>query len=581
MDRNVYEFISQQNNDPIVERRTCTMSGQEFAIYQSEADFLNKMLPTFAGQTFTIPLPTLCPEERQRQRQMYRNERGLHRRKCNATGENIISVYSPDSIYKVYDQNFRRSDKRNALDYGKDFDFTRSFSSQFKEMHIQVPHLYLVNVDTENCYYTNFVLHSKNCYLVFGWATNENTSYGSFLVNVNNSLDMTSCSYCDFCYMCIDCQQCYNCRFTVNCKDCADCFMSEDCINCKHCISCFGLANSEYCFMNKKYSKEAFAKIEQDYKQLSWTQLTTLQNTFHQFKESLPHRAAYIYNSEHSTGNVLSDCKNCVSSFDVRNSEDCKYIYSCPNSTGAQDCVFTAPEGITHCYNVCSTVGMDIGVTTFMAWYGSYLFYCIECFNCNNCFWCVGLKGQQYCIFNKQYHKDEYEQQVAKIIAHMITTGERWQYFDPSICPFGYNEGVAQEYFPMTKNNALARWYTRQDTNQDPVIPEWVNVLTSDHIPDTITEVDDGILKRIFICEVSGRPFRIVQQELDFYRKLGIPLPRKHHDIRHLERLAQRPERLLHVRSCDMCGVEMLSIHDKDATFKVYCETCYNKEVYG
>ncbi|MEI8091021.1 MAG: hypothetical protein WCG98_01940 [bacterium] len=164
----MYEFISQQNNDPIVERRTCTMSGQEFAIYQSEADFLNKMLPTFAGQTFTIPIPTLCPEERQRQRQMYRNERGLHRRKCNATGENIISVYSPDSIYKVYDQNFRRSDKRNALDYGKDFDFTRSFSSQFKEMHIQVPHLYLVNVDTENCYYTNFVLHSKNCYLVFG-----------------------------------------------------------------------------------------------------------------------------------------------------------------------------------------------------------------------------------------------------------------------------------------------------------------------------------------------------------------------------------------------------------------------------
>jgi hypothetical protein len=176
MDKKVYEFISKVNNDPIAEWRTCAVSGQEFAVYQSEVDFFSKIIPTFAGQKFNIPLPTLCPDERQRLRLMYRNERGLHRRKCDATGENIISVYSPDpagndgagSEYKVYDQNFRRSDKRSALDQGLDFDFSKSFFPQLKEMHTQVPHLYLVNVDVENCYYTNFVLHSKNCYLVFG-----------------------------------------------------------------------------------------------------------------------------------------------------------------------------------------------------------------------------------------------------------------------------------------------------------------------------------------------------------------------------------------------------------------------------
>jgi hypothetical protein len=42
-----------------------------------------------------------------------------------------------------------------------------------------------------------------------------------------------------------------------------------------------------------------------------------------------------------------------------------------------------------------------------------------------NCFGCVNMKNVEYCIFNKQYTKKEYEIQVAKIISHMQETGER------------------------------------------------------------------------------------------------------------------------------------------------------------
>jgi hypothetical protein len=39
----------------------------------------------------------------------------------------------------------------------------------------------------------------------------------------------------------------------------------------------------------------------------------------------------------------------------------------------------------------------------------------------------------------------------------MKQTGERGEFFDPKLSQFGYNETVAQEYFPLTREEALAR----------------------------------------------------------------------------------------------------------------------------
>ena len=137
--REVYEYISRQTNDPIVERKTCTVSGQLFAIFQSDLDFYAKISPTFNGQKFQIPTPTLCPEERQRRRLSFRNERKLYRRQCDASKKSIISIYSPDKPYKVYDQKIWRSDSRDAMDYGREFSFGETFAEQFGQLMREVP----------------------------------------------------------------------------------------------------------------------------------------------------------------------------------------------------------------------------------------------------------------------------------------------------------------------------------------------------------------------------------------------------------------------------------------------------------
>jgi len=65
--------------------------------------------------------------------------------------------------------------------------------------------------------------------------------------------------------------------------------------------------------------------------------------------------------------------------------------------------------------------------------------------------------------------------------------------------------------------------------------------LKPEEIPADSNDVSDDILNKAIICETSGRLFRIVKPELEFYRKYGSPIPHKHPDIRHQERLAQRP----------------------------------------
>ena len=107
-----------------------------------------------------------------------------------------------------------------------------------------------------------------------------------------------------------------------------------------------------------------------------------------------------------------------------------------------------------------------------------------------------------------------------------------------------------------------------------------MDMIAAKDLPDNITDVTDDILQKGIICEISGRPFKLIKQELDFYREHNIPLPRRHYEVRHMERISSLPPMNLSLRNCDKCGNEMISVYDKNTNYKVYCESCYNKEIY-
>jgi hypothetical protein len=176
-----------------------------------------------------------------------------------------------------------------------------------------------------------------------------------------------------------------------------------------------------------------------------------------------------------------------------------------------------------------------------------------------------------------------------KIIEHMKQTKEWGEFFPTSISPFAYNETVAQDYFPLTKNQILAKgykWHDRQDR-------EYKIDFMSDELPKTIKEVDDSILKKTILCKTQlseenkkkyyncTTAFKITKAELDFYRSIGLPLPEKCFHCRRQDRMAKRSPRKLWHRHCMKpgCQNKFETSYAPDRPEIVYCEQCYQQEM--
>lgn len=206
------------------------------------------------------------------------------------------------------------------------------------------------------------------------------------------------------------------------------------------------------------------------------------------------------------------------------------------------------------------------------------MWYCDTCYNCSNCFGCVGLQNKKYCIFNKQYSKEEYEKNVAQIIKKMNETGEWGKFFPKELSPFGYNESLANEYLPLNKEEANAQGFKWSDYEK-PLV-EVSESIEANELPDKIDDVSEDILKKAIKCEVTGRPFVVTSAEFRFYKKHGIPLPRKHPDVRYDERIALRKPRKLWKRKCDKCDKEVTSVFSQQTAETIYCAKCFREEVY-
>jgi uncharacterized protein YbaR (Trm112 family) len=159
----------------------------------------------------------------------------------------------------------------------------------------------------------------------------------------------------------------------------------------------------------------------------------------------------------------------------------------------------------------------------------------------------------------------------------MKKTGEYGEYFPAQSSIFGYNETVAQEYYPLTKEVALKQGFNWQDNLP---FTRGLETLKFSNIPDNIKEMSETILKEVLACQECGKNYKIINQELEFYRHKYLPIPRHCPECRHLNRLKLRNPRKLWERKCDQCGREVKTTYAPDRPEKIFCEECYQKEIY-
>lgn len=559
--------------------QACLHCTQQFDVTKEDLQKYESLSPTIGNKKHLITPPTLCPNCRKQRRATYRNERKLYHRKCNNCQKEIISIYAPDKPYIVFCLTCWWDEKHYPADYGREYDFNKPFFAQFDELLKKVPLPALISspdAEENNCSYINYAGNSKNCYMTFDADFNEDSYYSNVLKHSKNCMECSYLQQSELCYETLISTGCYHTFFSQELTNCRDSYFLKNCIGCKNCLLCVNLNHQEYCIMNKQYSKKEY----EDYlHKLDFGDRKTIQQLEVELEKlalTVAHKYIHGVNLENSTGDYMVNVKDCIGCFGCGDSEDLKY---CDALFRAKDCFDVSSFG-EHLERAYETVSSGINAYELQfcqvcATNTYNLQYNYGSRNTKNSFGSVALKSNEYCILNKQYSKEEYERLVPKIIEHMRTTKEWGEFFPMNISPFAYNETVATEYFPIKKAQALklgASWKDEDILNryEGPKVT----------VPENIRDASEEILKQILTCTTCERNYKIISQELKFYQDHQIALPTMCFNCRHQKRFKKRNPQKLWERNCTQCNTALQTSYSPDRPEKIYCESCYQKQVF-
>jgi len=578
--------------------KQCQKCKKDFIIETEDSNFYKMM---------KVPEPTFCPECRLQRRLTFRNDRTLYKRECEMCKESVISIYRSHSTSsgqaggdtKILCQKCWWSDKFNATTYGRDYDFSKSFFEQYQELMKEVPFLANFVVDESrmvNSPYNNMVLDLRNCYMMFDSDFNEDCAYGCEVEKSRNCVDTNLIEKGEMCYECVNITNCYRAFYSLDCENSNDIKFCRDCNGCTDCFGCVNLRNQSYRIFNEPMGDKATydAKI----KEMNLSSRKNLEEIKKKVLEIWKNGITKFMHEKQTndvTGDYIFNSKNVKDSWIVHEGWNMKYCqYMVANNVKDSYDVTQFGNNIERYYEVLQ--GGNGGSNVRFSWFGvnenSQIDYCMQVMTSHDMFGCIGLRGKEYCILNKEYSKEEYEILRGKIIKEMKAMpylgkngiGYSYGEFFPSdLSPFAYNETTAQEYFPLTKEEAIKNgfsWFERGERNYQPTIK------VAD-IPDNSKDIPENITSEILECinsknniEDCTTAFRVITDEASFYQRFNLPLPNKCPNCRHRERMKLRTTPRFKTVACayDSCETEILTAYD-EKTPNLYCKEHYLQAV--
>lgn len=121
-------------------------------------------------------------------------------------------------------------------------------------------------------------------------------------------------------------------------------------------------------------------------------------------------------------------------------------------------------------------------------------------------------------------------------------------------------------------------------------------------MPVIISDTTDNILQDIIECSKCDSAYKILADELMFYRRENLPIPAMCHECRFENIIKDRLKLELHERHCmcsgkqdisgkynntskhihgdESCGEIFITGYAPDGEEIIYCEKCYQQEVY-
>lgn len=558
-------------------KKTCENSWCKATFEITDDDLaILKKISEAALELRSLKAPILCPDCRQKRRLARRNERSYYKRSCSLCKRNILSMYPAETPFPVYCYTCWWSDTWDPMTYGCDVRNAQSFLEQFHELQNSVPRIALFGKNNENCEYINHSVNSKNCYLCVDVVA-QDTYYSKWIIDSRNCCD---------CYQLEKSELCYESQYTVNLNQSIYAFLCDkssnlafcyDCEDCHDCFLCTHLRHKRFCIGNEQLSEEEYRKKMNEW---NFGSQKTFERALERYKAMLQttfHRGQQILFSEDCSGDFIYHSKNVKESFGVIESQDCRHCY---DAGYMKDCMDTY-ESAFNCELQFDCHGCNGGkrlLACHICYDNDSLAYCDFCHNSSHLFGCIGLRRKQHCILNKQYEKSEYETLVPKLIERMLQESTYGVFFPVEMSPFAYNETIAQEYYPLSQKEVTARgWQWKEHRDE---IPKVTKSIPAEKLPDRTSDIPDDVLNWAIVCEATKRPFVLTKQELAFYRKMHLSIPRLHPDERHRRRMAFTNPRTLWARTCMKCQKPIQTTYSPSRSETVYCEQCYLKAMY-
>ena len=588
------------------ETKVCQNCKKDFVIEPADFDFYKKI---------DVPPPTFCWLCRAQRRLAFRNDRALYPRTSSMSGERMFSTYSADVPFPVYTQPEWHGDSWDALSYGRDIDWSRPFLEQFYELWKIVPRPAKSITTIYNSEYSNNASDLKNCYLVFNTTGAEDSAYGNAISHSRNSFDNSHCRHLELSYQNFWGLKSSRAIYSSQFAECTDIYFSKNVRGCNNCFGCVGLRGKSYCFFNEQLTKEEYQKRISQYDLGSYEGLQKALAETRAFWKKFPVKYLEGMRNQDVSGGYISMSSNVKNSYLIVEGQDMRYCQYM-DEPSPKDCYDHLIWGkdTTLSYK-CAMTGESYNTRFCLQTFSNVedTEYAEYCRWSSHIFGSISLQNKQYCILNKQYTKEEYEVLVPKIRQHMIDmpyksrAGHIYRYgefFPPEFSPFGYNETLAQEHFPLTPDVASSQGYNWREVEKK----NHTVTLSHSEISDHIKDVGDDILKQVVGCAHEGRcdhgctgAFRVIPQELQYLRKMNLALPRLCVNCRHYERISQRNRIPMWSGACTCDGVQSKSgvykniakhshgdvpcVTAFETTFTpesgamIYCESCYNAEM--
>lgn len=611
-----HSLLTKWTDINVVSMHECVYCSEQYPLYDLEKQQYDKQWFIYSDHCALCNFKLL---------NTYLNDKHLYSRKDSQTGKNIISLYSEAYKWKVIDAHaYKKLISDDIwLKFGKETS-DNMFWDFISLMELFPKPSRLIYPQMENAEYASHAGRGKNFYLSYCVFTEcEDIYYSQTILDYSkNVISSYSVSWGQYIYNSCVIIKSFNIMHSYNCVNSSNIYFSHDMNNCKECIFSCNQVNQSYIIFNKQYEEVNYEKnkkeiLDQLKDSKSFDFLVQKYSDF--LNQNYISESVNTNNCEGVNGEKTFFSKNSVNTFgcnSVENTINCGVWWD-----GINDSCINVINAIETWWDVDTIIWtVTVWMSTSNIFYSyaiveacSHIYYSIDLETCEECLFCIWLKSKKYCILNKQYSKWEYFERKEKIINQLQAENKWWKSLDFWMLWFPYNDTLAYDYFWIQKIihkdwtkkiiDKNAKWIVTllgTDFITDAILDLWgkekINITWRTcnkeiNIPDnfetihaseliSIDEVGEDILNKVIICEESGRPFRIMPDELKFYKKHWLALPRIHHELRMEKHLNNRSHWELYVDSCDKCDSQMLTVYKSKPKFKVYCPDCYKKFMY-